>query len=434
MISALGMPATAEEVAVARSRRVGPAVANAWRAPYFRSRLLAAGAREGEDVSDATWQRIQPTTKDDLRQLSNEEFAADLTIAADDEIAMYWRSGGVTGRPLFYPKARQDLPALVESFTRVLRLAGVGRGDLVHNSFPMLGVHPIGHMFGHAMADYGCGNIFAGSGANTPSDVQVELMMRLRPTVWMGIGSYINILGHRAEAAGYDPSASSLRLIVSSAEPLTPAKRARIQRMWGGAELFDAYGMTECSMMGSECERHDGLHIWTDLFLVEIVDERTGEPLPDGEVGAVVVTPLHSSSAIPFLRWASGDVGTLDSTCDCSFSMFPKLRLKARTVGFSKVRGVNVNHNDLEDALLRVDEVADYLVRITTTELDDRLLVDIEEVPGLDPGAAVQRVRSEIASAFELKADITVVERGTIANRLEGDVKQVRVRDERTAC
>ncbi|WP_028924692.1 phenylacetate--CoA ligase family protein [Pseudonocardia acaciae] len=428
----MSMPATAEEVERAREARVGPMVANAWRSPFFRARLVEAGAREGQAVDQKTWRRIRPTTKDELRGLSAERFASEVTIARDDEIAMYWRSGGVTGRPLFYPKARRDMPALVESFTRVLRLAGVRPGELVHNSFPFLGVHPIGHMFGHALSAHGCGNVFAGSGANTPSDVQVELLMGLRPSVWMGIGSYINILGHRAEAAGHEPSSSSLRRIISSAEPLTPAKRARIERMWGGAELFDSYGMTECSMMGAECERHDGLHVWADLFLVEIVDEGTGEPLPAGEVGAVLVTPLHAGSAIPFLRWSSGDIGALEPDCECPYAMFPKLRLAARTVGFSKVRGVNVNHNDLEDALLRVDAVADYLARVVTAELDDRLLVDIEvERPGPEPGAVAARVRAAISAAFELKADVTVLERGTIARRLDGEVKPMRVRDER---
>lgn len=430
-MSAPTMPTSADEVERARDRRLGPALANAWRSPFTRSRLIAAGADEGSTIPPDTWQRIRPTTKDDLRQLSPEEFTSELTVAADDEIAMYWRSGGVTGRPLFYPKARRDLPALVESFTRVLRLAGIRPGDVVHNSFPFLGVHPIGHMFGHAMLEYGCGNIFAGSGGNTPSDVQVDLIMRLRPSAWMGIGSYINILGHRAEATGYDPASSSLRQIVSSAEPLTPAKRDRITRMWGGAELFDSYGMTECSMMGGECDRHDGLHIWTDLFLVEIVDEETGAVLPNGEVGSVVVTPLHSASSIPFLRWSSGDIGALEPDCDCTYAMFPKLRLAARTVGFSKVRGVNVNHNDLEDALLRIDAVADYRARVVSVDVDDRLQIDIEVSPALDPAVAVERVSTDIAAAFEIKADVTVLERGTIARQLESDVKQVRIRDER---
>ncbi|HZN18094.1 MAG TPA: AMP-binding protein [Micromonosporaceae bacterium] len=427
----MAYPRTAEEVESARSARLPAALDQAWRSSFFRRRLEKAGIARGEVPTGDAWQRIEPTTKDELRQLSSEEFHDELVVAEPGDIAMVWRSGGVTGRPLFYPKHRDDLPALIESFTRILELAGIGRGSLVHNSFPFLGAHPIGHMFGHALRDRGCGNVFAGSGANTPSETQVRLLFELRPTAWLGIGSYLNILGHRAEAMGYDPAASSLRTIVSSAEPLTPARRARMRSVWGGAELYDCYGMTECSMMGGECARHDGLHVWTDLFQLEILDPETLQPLPYGEVGAVVVTPLHSARAIPFLRWWSGDLGALEPGCDCAFAAFPRLRLAARTVGFAKVRGVNISYVELEETLLGLDVVADYLVRVTATDLDDRLNIEVEPAAGHDPATVVATVVERVSTAYEVRPDVAVVARGSIAERLERDVKQVRVRDER---
>lgn len=424
-------PRTTQEVEAARNARMPAALECAWRSPFFRRRLEKAGIAHGEMPSNDAWSRIEPTTKDELRQLSSDEFHDELVVAEPSEIAMVWRSGGVTGRPLFYPKHHDDLPALIESFTRILDMTGIDRGSLVHNSFPFLGAHPIGHMFGHALRDRGCGNVFAGSGANTPTETQVRLLFEQRPTAWLGIGSYLNILGHRAEAMGYSPATSSLRTIVSSAEPLTPARRARMRSVWGGAEVYDCYGMTECSMMGGECARHDGLHVWTDLFQMEILDPDTLKPLPDGEVGAVVVTPFHSARAIPFLRWWSGDLGTLEPGCDCAYAAFPRLRLAARTVGFTKVRGVNINYVELEETLLGLDAVADYLVRITTTELGDRLLIEVEPAAGQRPTVVTATVVERITAAYEVRPDVTVVARGSIAERLERDVKQVRVRDER---
>lgn len=426
----MAFPRSPAEVDDARNANFAQAIGHAWRSPFFRRRLKAAGLSPGEIPSPAAWQRIQPTTKDELRALGPAEFTAELVIADQADIATYWRSGGVTGRPLFYPKHRDDFPALIESFARVLDVTGIGRGDLVHNSFPFLGMHPIGHMFGNALRDRGCGQISAGSGANTPTEVQVGLIYDLRPRAWLGIGSYINILGHRAEAMGYDPASSPLRTIVSSAESLTPAKRARMEHLWN-AELFDSYGMTECSMMGCECNQHNGLHIWTDLFLVEILDPVSWRPLPVGEPGVIVVTPLHSMAAIPFLRWASGDIGAIEPGCSCLHGMFPRLRLAARTMGFSKVRGININHNDMEDLLLGIDTLADYLVRVETHDLDDRLLIDVEAAPGCDQATVADVVRRRIEAAFELKPDIALVDRGTIAVRLESDVKQVRFRDDR---
>lgn len=414
----------------ARANRIGPAIDNAWRSPFFGKRLAAAGIEQGAVPSPAQWQRLELTTKEELRLLPADEFKVQLVVAETAEIAMVWRSGAATGRPLFYPKARRDFPDLIESFARVLDMAGLGPGDLVHNSFPYLGVHPIGHMFGHAMRDRGCGNIFAGSGSNTASDVQIELLFSMQPTAWMGIGSYLNQLGHRADAAGHSTAGTSLRRIISSAEPLTPAKRSKMEGTWG-AELFDCYGMTECSMMGAECDRHAGLHIWTDMFLVEILDTDTGQPLPAGEVGAVVVTPFHSSSGIPFLRWASGDLGALEPDCDCAYRAFPRLKLAARTLGFSKVRGININHNDLEDRLFRLPPVADFMVTVLTADLADRLQIEIEPARGQDPEDAADTVRRDIAAAFELQPEVVVLARGTVAARLETEVKQVRFRDRR---
>lgn len=424
------LPATREAVDAIRNARVPAALGHAWRSPFFRARLRAAGIEAGEVPTDQAWARITPTTKAELRELSTEQFREQLVVAEPNEIALYWRSGAVTGRPLFYPKTHADLPELVESFARVLDIVGLGPGDLVHNSFPYLGVHPIGHMFGHALRERGVGNIFAGSGANTPTDAQVRILFDLRATAWMGIGSYLNHLGHRAETLGYDPAAAGLRRTISSAEPLTPAKRARMQDVWG-AELFDCYGMTECSLMGAECAHHDGLHIWTDMFAVEILNP-DGQPVPAGEVGDVVVTPLHSASSIPFLRWVSGDRGSLEADCDCQYAMFPRLKLTDGTVGFIKVRGVNINHSELQDKLLTLPAVADYMVTVVTEGTLDRLGIEIEIRDASEPQVVADVVLREIGATFEVRPEVTLLARGTIAARLEGEVKQVRVRDLRS--
>lgn len=426
------LPGSREEVEAARQARVANALEHAWKSAFFARKLRDAGLERGDVPTREEWLHIEPTTKEEIRTLSTEDYHANLVVASPNEIAVYWRSGGATGRPLFYPRARKDFPALVDTFTRSLEIAGLRPGDLAHNSFPYMGVHPIGHMYGHALHAHGCGNIFSGAGANTPTDVQVQLIFDLKPTVWIGIGSYIIHLGHRAEALGLDPSRSTIRKIVSSAEPLTPAKRKRIQDVWG-AELFDVYGMTECSLMGGECDVHDGIHIWTDMFLVEILDPDTWDPLPAGEIGAVVVTPFHNSSALPFIRWSSGDIGSLhlECTCDGPYKIFPRLKLAARTVAFSKVRGVNINHNDMEDLLMSLPVVADYMVSVVTENYRDVLQIELEVTGTVPADEVVPDVTREVADRFELRPEVSVLERGTIAKRLETQVKQVRFHDRR---
>ncbi|MGI9018501.1 MAG: phenylacetate--CoA ligase family protein [Euzebya sp.] len=417
-----------EMTAAVPSERRAAGLANAWRSPFFSDKLRAGGLRQGQVPDAEQWLDIPLTTKDELRAMSAAEFDEQLVVAAPADIALYWRSGGVTGRPLFYPKAHADLPQLIQSFSRVLTLAGITSGDLAHNSFPFAGVHPVGHMFGHALAGMGAGNIFAGAGSNTPTDAQVELLFTLKPTVWMGIGSYLTQLGHRAELAGHDPRASTLRVALSSAEPLTPAKRRRMQQTWD-VELYDCYGMTECSMMGGECRNRDGLHVWTDMFQLEILDEQTLRPVPSGQDGLIVVTPFHSMNAIPFIRWSPGDIGRIDVGCDCGHGHYPRLTLGSRTVGFSKVRGVNINHNDLEDALLSNDDIADFMVTVATTESTDEILIEVETGPATDQQAAQETIRDVITSRFEVRPRVVMVDRGTVATRLEREIKQVRVRD-----
>ncbi len=187
-------------------------------------------------------------------------------------------------------------------------------------------------------------------------------------------------------------------------------------------------------MMGCEGPAHDGLHVWTDLFRLEILDPESWKPLKYGEEGAVVVTPFHHG--IPFIRWMSGDLGTLEPghAGGGPYDVFPRLRLGSRTVGFSKVKGVNINHNDMEDALLSIHEVADYLVEAVTDDGYDVLRVHLEATTGID-GAAVSRlVEDHISHRFEVRPVVEVHERGTIAGWLEGQVKQVRFRDDRASA
>lgn len=408
------------------------AFANAWRSPFFRRRLEAAAIPEGVVPHPDAFRRIEPTTKEQLRELSVEEFRSEIVIADRTEVATVWRSGGVTGRPLFYPRARADFPALRESFGRVLDMAGVRPGDLMLNSFP-LGVHPLGHMFGHAAEDRGIGCIPAGSGTNTPTLAQVQLLHDLQPTVFAGLASYFAHLGHVGASLGLDPRHAGVRVIITSGEPITPAKRRRIEATWG-ARLFDSFGMSECSMMGAECEAGDGFHVWTDMFHLEILDEeRAWSPVPEGEAGQLVVTPLHNSHATPFLRWVSGDVASIHSTCTCSgpYGGFPRVRLLGRTSAFSKVKGVNIDHQAMEDLLLGLEHVADFAVWVEEAEGEDRLRIEVEVAERSETPAAVELVGDRVRAAFEVRPVVEVRDRGTIAGRLESEVKQIRVRDVR---
>src|SRR5207302_2806053 len=127
-------------------------------------------------------------------------------------------------------------------------------------------------------------------------------------------------------------------------------------------------GMTEAGMMGSEDAAGGGFRIWTDMFLVEVVDPTTHEPVREGESGSLVVTPLWTNNVTPFLRWSSGDLVTYREAEDGAgpFSVFPLLKHAHRTTGFFKVRGINLNHAELEDFMFRNAAVADFKAELVS--------------------------------------------------------------------
>jgi phenylacetate-CoA ligase len=257
--------------------------------------------------------------------------------------------------------------------------------------------------------------------------VQLELIDHLKPTLWLGMASYGLHLANLAEAKGFDLASSSVKKIIVAAEPLSPVKRAKLEKAWG-AQVFDHFGMTEGALVSGEALGHHGLHVFADQFVTEVVDEKTGEPVADGEVGSLVVTPLWSNSMTPFLRWSSGDLVSITSTGagDGPWSVYPVMRHARRTVGFFKVRGVNINHAELEDALFRDPQVVDFRAEVTNEGGNDVLQLFVESRSG-DPAG----VADSIQKAFQVKPKVTLLPRGTIAREFEAAVKAPRFVDKR---
>ena len=306
----------------------------AMRAPFFRGKLDHVDLDRLDDPRE--WGKIPLLDKDMLRAMSDQQFYRDFCLPpeADDCVAQYWRSGGTTGRPLFYPRSRVDIEV---AHARVCaRLCLRGRrapGQTVHCAFP-LGIHPVGQMMARAAEASNMGALMAGAGTTTPSALQIELIDKLRPNVLVGMSSYALHLANLADHNGIDLAGGSVRLVICSAEPLSAAKREKLGRMWG-AQVRDLFGMTEAGMMAAEDGQADGFRVWSDLFFIEVVDPHTREPVADGEVGALVVTPLYTNNITPFLRWMSGDLVMLRDDVPGSgpFAVFPVMRHAQRTSG-----------------------------------------------------------------------------------------------------
>jgi len=397
------------------------------RSPFWRKRLPANIPLDRLE-EPGVWRSIPILDKDMLRAMSDAQFYGEFCLQEHDGIAEYWRSGGVTGAPLFYPRSFRDMEAGLESFARTFDCAGRGRGDRAHVSFPM-GIHPVGQVFSRCAASRGITVNWAGSGASTPSALQLELIQRLKPTIWLGMSSYALHLANLAEARGIE---LSVKTIMTSAEPVSRAKRDKIERTWG-AKLTDTFGMTEAGMMGAEDVPGEGFRIWTDMYFVEVLDPKTLEPAREGEVGTLVVTSLWSNNVTPFLRWSSGDLVTYSEADDNRgpFSVFPRVKHAHRTAGFFKIRGINLGHQDLEDFMFRHLEIGDFRAEALNEGGNDILRVSIEVRRGTDEKAITATLKTEIKEKFELLPDVVTMETGTLAREFEANVKATRFVDRR---
>ena len=268
-----------------------------------------------------------------------------------------------------------------------------------------MGIHPVGQIFARCAASRGITVNWAGSGTSTPSALQLELIQRLRPTIWMGMSSYALHLANLAEAKGIDLSKLGIEHVMCSAEPVSQAKRDKIERSWG-AKLTDNFGMTEAGMMGErkDVARRRLPHLDRPP-LIEVLDPKSLEPAKEGEVGTLVVTALRTNNVTPFLRWSSGDLVTYSEAEDRGgpFSVFPRIKHAHRTAGFFKIRGINLGHQDLEDFIFRTVEIGDFRAEAMNEGGNDFLRLSIEVRRGLRRLGNLRR--DGFADEAEVRAD-----------------------------
>lgn len=185
--------------------------------------------------------------------------------------------------------------------------------------------------------------------------------------------------------------------------------------------------------MGAEDGAAGGFRVWTEMYYIEVLDPETFEPVADGATGTLVVTPLWTNNATPFLRWSSGDLVVRTEADDGAgpFSVFPKLRHTHRTTGFFKVRGINVNHAEFEDFVFRNPEINDFKCELTGAGDLDQLCVSIEVRRDADAAAVRRSLLESIRNTFEVTAELVVLESGTLAREFESSVKAPRFADKR---
>jgi phenylacetate-CoA ligase len=426
------LPASREEIARIQSARKRVAFERAKKAAWYRGKLDHVRADRLDDPDE--WRKIPVLDKDVLRQLDHAAFMEQFCVAARGEIAEYWRSGGTTGKPVFYPRTYEDVHFGLISWGRSFPCIGIGSNDLCHMAFP-IGIHPAGQVWARSAQVYKVGMSWVGAGNVVPPLLQLELMRTLKPSVLIGMSSFALHLSNVAEQNNIDLTSLDIRKIVCSAETLSEAKRTNLQHRWN-AEVFDVFGMSEAGLMGAENSAHDGIHVWTDLFYVEVIDAQSGRPVPPGEVGTLCVTPLWTNHATPFLRWNSGDQVSMVERSSGSgryAELFPMIRHANRTTGFFKVRGINVNHAELEDAVFGLETIIDFQAVLETEEGGslERLRMRVELKRDAAHDTASRALAELVYGRFHVRPAVEVLELGTLGKEFEKSLKATRFVDRR---
>ena len=404
------------------------------RVPFYRTALAAAGLRDG-DVDLTRLGDLPFTRKEDLR----DHYPFGLFAVPREDVVRLHASSGTRGKPTVVGYTRSDLEVWREVMARALAAAGAEPGQLVQVAYGY-GLFTGGLGF-HDGAEHMGLTVVPASSGNTLR--QILLLQDFRPQGLACTPSFALHIGESMLDQGLDPRKVGLAYGLFGAEPWTEAMRAQLETLWGCAAV-DFYGLSEMIGPGvaTECvEARDGLHLNEDHFLPEIVDPRTGSPLPDGREGELVLTSL-TKEALPMIRYRTGDVTRLDpAPCRCGRTTVRMARIKGRTDDMLIIKGVNVYPSQLEAALLTVPELAPhYQLLVDRRSGFPVLAVHVEptervvrewggfEAARPEVRALGARVAAQLRGHLGLNPEITVVAPKTIP-RSEG--KAVRVVERR---
>jgi phenylacetate-CoA ligase len=387
------------------------------RQPAWAKRL--GGVRAGDIRSPEDWTRLPFLTKSELRD------AYPLGLACGTEYRRVHLSSGTTGNPIVNPYTAADVAQWGEVMARCYVAAGVTCEDVVHVT-PSFGLFTGGFGFHYGAERLGAMVVPVGAGRTS---LQLRLMRDLRSTVLTAIATYPLRLLEVAREERFDLSTLALRVGIFGSEMWSDELRARIERELA-IRTFDIIGMTETGGpgLGIDCAARDGIHVWEDHYLVEIVDPGGSAVRADGIEGELVVSTL-TREGLPLIRYRTHDLTRVVSRapCPCGRTSLRLDRLRGRTDDMVICKGVNFYPQQVERLVLRHAGLGpEYQIVL---EAGERLTVLIEADGGADPALAA-RIRRDLHDALALSPDVRLCAPGTI-DRPQG--KAIRVVDRRTA-
>ena len=409
--------ASREEIRALQLEKLKETVAYAYeRVPYYRQKLDDSGVTPSDIKTLEDVRKLPFTDKAVLR----ETFPFGLFAVPLDDIRELHSSSGTTGKPVVVGYTDDDMDMWSECIARLVQMAGVVPGDIAQMAFGYgmftgaLGLHYGLERIGATVVPTSSGN----------TEKQLKMMQDLKSTVICATSSYALLLAEEITKRNLRDKIHLKKGVIGS-ERWGEKMRNRIQDELG-IEIYDIYGLTEVygPGIGISCDAHDGMHIWDDFVYIEIVDPETGEVLPDGQEGELVLTTLRKQGA-PLIRYRTHDLTRIvPGTCACG-SRHPRIAtLTGRTDDMFKVKGCNMFPAQVEEVIKATDGTSsEYQVMIEAVDGHDVLTV-LFETP-LE-GEALARCEEELALIFKAKLGCTPEAKGVPMGELPRSEKKTK--------
>ena len=392
----------------------------------YREKMDAAGVKPDDIRTLSDLKRLPFVTKQDMR----DNYPFGLFAVPKDELVRIHASSGTTGKPTVVGYTKRDLDVWTETVSRIAALGGATRQDVAQICFGYgmftgaLGLHYGLEKIGAAMVPSSTGN----------TEKQIMYMKDFGTTLLVATPSYALRIAEVAMQMGIDPKTGlNVKIGLLGSELLTEAMRTEMHKLWGDEMLVTSnYGMSELNGPGGsgECEYLCGMHINEDFFIPEIIDPKTGEVLPPGEKGELVITCIYKE-ALPLIRYRTKDITRLIyEPCKCGRTTVRMENLDGRTDDMLKIRGVNVFPSQIEEVLLGIDQIGPhYEIIVTRKDHTDRLEIRVELADPVDEFRKLQeleqKIRHKLRMVLGLDAKIRLESPNTL-QRFEGKAQRIK--------
>ena len=401
----------------------------ALKTPFYKKRLNDAGIRDARDIqTEADFRKIPYTTKHDLR----EAFPYGMLAADKADVVRMHASSGTTGVPTVVYLTQADLDKAAELNARSCACTGSTKNDVFQNMMTY-GLFTGGLMLHYGAERLGMMVIPSGSG-NTKR--QLQLMKDFRTTVVHATPSYLLHMYDVMKEEGFRPEDFALKKAYIGAEPHSEDIRKKIEMLYG-IDAYNSYGLSEMNGPGLafECVCKNGMHLWEDSYIGEIIDPQTLRPLPDGERGELVLTILERNG-MPILRYRTRDLTRfIPEPCPCGRTHRRLERMTGRSDDMLIINGVNVFPSQIEEVIMKMPEIGNnYLIRVQKQGSLDKLTVKVEVTASLfsddsrDLEHIRRRIQSDLQAVVFIRPAVELHEPGTLP---VSQGKAVRVLDER---